>query len=136
MSIRRVHRRCVPTRIRPRCMPLTASAALLLLVLSPLADAQSGPLLVSLGGPLLADSTLDIAVEGAPPPGPAGDPPAGLVAAVRMNGMIVKLPKLTWDPEDGVWRTTWHIPPGTTGQHVGVTAMTVDGTASNGFTIL
>ena len=68
---------------------------------------------IGVAGPLTENSIAVITIEGAPPPGPGGLPPFGVV--VRLNGWSLCAPNLTWNPETQSWSFDYHIPLGQRG---------------------
>ncbi len=71
---------------------------------------RSNGITLSLSGPLAENTSVTVTLEGAPPPGPAGESPFGV--GIRLNGWLVANPTPLWDPEEQTWSFTWHIPPG------------------------
>ncbi len=71
---------------------------------------RSNGITISISGPLTENSAVTVTIEGAPPPGPDGQPPFGV--GIRLNGWLVANPIPVWDPEEQTWTFTWHIPPG------------------------
>lgn len=90
---------------------------------------------LDLRGTFAEKSVITGLVTGVPSPGPSGTPDEVLVA-VKINGVTVELPSLTWNFNDGVWEFLYDIPAGSAGSVISISVMGPFGnTVSRTFTV-